>query len=92
MKHKIQTAGSVREEQLEKIAGQIYRTILVADPVARISCEINPLNSKIIILGEVSIGGDVDIDTLISEVTKAHGLDISSFTVSYSLEKVIDKS
>lgn len=81
--HSIQTAESVTEGHPDKIADQISDAILDAfltqDPGSRVACETLVTTGQIIITGEVTTRGYVDIEQVARGVVREVGYTDPSF-------------
>ena len=92
------TSESVSEGHPDKMADQISDAVLDAylaqDPIARVACETLLAKNRVMIAGEITSGGSVDIESIVRKTIRgigytnqADGIDPDACKITVSISK-----
>ena len=77
------TSESVTEGHPDKICDQISDAVLDAlmeqDPMSRVACETAVTTGLVLVMGEITTGGYVDIQRLVRETIREIGYDNANY-------------
>ena len=85
--HRLFTSESVTEGHPDKVCDQISDAVLDAyltvDPKARVACECSCTENFLLIMGEISAKGKVDVEKVARETVKRIGYDKDEYGFNY---------
>ena len=83
MSKRLFTSESVTEGHPDKICDQISDAILDAylakDPMSRVACEVTCTTGIVSVMGEITSGANVDIQTIVRETVRSIGYDRAKY-------------
>ncbi len=83
MSKRLFTSESVTEGHPDKICDQISDAILDAylakDPMSRVACEVTCTTGIVSVMGEITSGANVDIQTIVRETVRSIGYDSAKY-------------
>ncbi len=88
------TSESVSEGHPDKLCDQISDAVLDAclavDPLSRVACEVFATDNKIIVGGEITCNGEIDVNKIVKDVLRDVGYDSKELVTDYHTVEIIN--